>query len=247
VKSDFDYLSQHRQIWQSKAVLRHIYQDQIYAPIIQNLAMGKQTLEIGSGPGFMAEIEPSVIRSDILASPWIDAVIDAHHLPIADNSLDNVIGVDVLHHFNYPIHVLREVSRVLRVGGRFILVEPWITPFSRFIYTYLHQEECNLEIEPWLDLSQFDKAKNAFDGNAAIPYVLLSKGKNFVKESLPELRLQSLQPFSFITYLLSGGFKTFNLLPNFLYGPIYQVEKGTHPLWAKFASLRAVIIWEKQA
>lgn len=245
-KSDYQFLEKHRKIWREKAILRRVYQEQFYAPLIKNLADGHNNLEIGSGPGFIQEIEPSIIRSDIIESPWINSALDAHHLPFADSSVDNILGIDVLHHFTQPIKVMREASRVLRVGGRFLLVEPWITPFSRFIYTYLHQEVCDLDIEPWLESDLFGSGKDAFDGNAAIPYVLLSEGQSALEQSLPELQLLTLRPHSLFTYLLSGGFKSFNLLPNFLYNAAYSLENMTYPFWASMGSLRALIIWEKR-
>jgi len=49
---------------------------------------------------------------------------------------------------------LLEAQRILLPGGRLILVEPWVTPFSYFIYRYIHQEDCDLSAHPW-DLGDF--------------------------------------------------------------------------------------------
>src|SRR5258706_1037584 len=117
--SDFDYLRKHRKIWQQKPVLRRLYTDQLYRPLLVHRVPGS-TLEIGSGPGFLAEIDPDVWRTDILPTQWVHAAADAHRLPFADDTFANVIGLDFLHHFNKPIHVLSELARVLKPGGRAI-------------------------------------------------------------------------------------------------------------------------------
>ncbi len=243
---DYDYLNKHREVWRTKTILKRLYTEQFYQRLLTNRASGKRTLEIGSGPGFFEGIDPSVWRTDLLPSPWVHAAVDAHHLPVRSGCLDNVLGLDVLHHFERPISVLAEVTRVLRSGGRLILIEPWITPFSRFVYTYLHQEGCDMNLTPWLDSGTgFSVDKQAFDGNATIPYLLLTKGQERLQQAVPDLKLIHLERFSLFTYLLSLGFKKGNLLPEALYSPVYQFEKATQPLWQNIAALRALLIWER--
>lgn len=244
-KSDYEYLESHLNVWQRKPVLRRIYVEQFYALLLSNLVPGS-TVEIGSGPGFLDEIEPSIIRTDILYSTRIDCVTDAHQLPFADESINNLIGLDVLHHLSQPIQVLREAARVLRPQGRLIFIEPWITPFSRLVYTYLHQETCDLTVEPWVEnVDQFIPNKKAFDGNAAIPYLLTITGKETLERTIPQLTLQTVHKFSSLTYLLSLGFKPATLLPSVAYPFLYSVENATYPLWSRIAALRALIIWTK--
>lgn len=247
-QSDYDYLETHRSVWAQKPVLRRLYVEQFYALLLENLAPGKTSVEIGSGPGLLDEIAPSIIRTDILYSKHINCVTDAHHMPFASDSVDNLIGLDVLHHFSQPVLFLREAARVLRPQGRLVLVEPWITPFSQLIYTYLHQETCDLSVQPWVEhVDQFAPNKKAFDGNAAIPYLLTTKGKSAVDDAVPELELTRVQRFSSLTYLLSLGFKPASLLPNAAYPFLYSVEKATRPLWEQAASLRALLVWTKTA
>jgi SAM-dependent methyltransferase len=54
---------------------------------------------------------------------------DAHRLPFKDASLDRVVSKDTLEHFLAPYDVVREVHRVLKEGGEFIIWVPFMHPF----------------------------------------------------------------------------------------------------------------------
>jgi ubiquinone/menaquinone biosynthesis C-methylase UbiE len=63
---------------------------------------------------------------------------DCRNLPFADKSRDIIILQGGLHHLpEFPIDIeqtLSETCRVLRPNGRFVLIEPWLTPFLRLIH-----------------------------------------------------------------------------------------------------------------
>jgi len=65
-------------------------------------------------------------------------VADCRELPFADNSKDILTVQGGLHHLPaLPAdldRVLAEVQRVLVPGGRFVIVEPWLTPFLRVVH-----------------------------------------------------------------------------------------------------------------
>ena len=48
---------------------------------------------------------------------------DAHELPFADDTFDVVACANTFHYFTHPVAVLGEVHRVLRPGGRFVLLD----------------------------------------------------------------------------------------------------------------------------
>lgn len=67
--------------------------------------------------------------------------MDAHHLEFTDGSFDMVFGTAILHHLEFA-RGMREIHRVLRVGGKILFVEPlrhnpvarvvrWVTPKAR--------------------------------------------------------------------------------------------------------------------
>lgn len=63
---------------------------------------------------------------------------DSRRLPLAAASKDFVIIQDGLHHLaQLPDDLnrtLAEAARVLRAGGRIVIVEPWLTPFLKFVH-----------------------------------------------------------------------------------------------------------------
>ncbi len=86
----------------------------------------------------------------------------------------------------------------------------------------------------------------AFDGNQAIPYLLFGpKHRLKTLGSLPKLKLERLEPFCLFAYLLSGGFKPMNLLPQSLYPALSKFERTTSPLWRRLAALRVLLVLEK--
>ncbi len=242
-----EQLLRHRRIWAQKPILRRVYNDEFFVRLLAFRKANGLSIEVGAGPGFFKQVAPEILSTDLIWCPWLDAIADAQQLPFRSDSVTNVFGLDMLHHLATPMTFLSEVTRILVPGGRLMLVEPWITPFSYFIFRFLHQERCDLSETPWLQ-NQTGSApgKMAFDGNQAIPYLLFSSkhGANTLS-SLPGIRLIALEPFCLFAYLLSGGFKAMNLLPEFLYPALSKFERATSLLWRRVAALRVLLVLEK--
>lgn len=75
-------------------------------------------------------------------------VADAEEkLPWSDNSFDFVTLTGVFHHFYQPHKALQEICRVLKTGGRLILIEPWFPPVLRqisnfYLLFFNHDGDC---------------------------------------------------------------------------------------------------------
>jgi SAM-dependent methyltransferase len=92
-------------------------------------------LDLGGGKGILKNhlegLGYQYVNLDIRAvqdgAPSI--VGDAHALPLKDSSLNTVISKDSLEHFLQPWTVVQEVHRVLKDGGRFVILVPFMHPF----------------------------------------------------------------------------------------------------------------------
>jgi SAM-dependent methyltransferase len=239
-------LLEHRAIWETKPVLRDLYKQEFFERLIAACVEGGRNLEVGAGPGLLKQFAPATLSSDIVWCPWLDISLDAHHMPFGDHLFDNIIGLDVLHHLSAPIQFFQEVTRVLRVGGRLVVIEPWITPVSFVIYRYFHQEECELSVNPLRSSSLWRSKKKPFEGNQAIPYLLLERHYLDFQQQCRDLEVIQLERFCLFGYLLSMGFRRVSLLPQPLYVVISAFEKWSRPMWERLASLRALIVLEKQ-
>jgi hypothetical protein len=242
-----EQLLRHRRIWEQKPVLRQIYSEEFFARLVAPSRTEGISIEVGAGPGFFKKFVPTVISTDLIPCPWLDALADAQQLPFRSASVANIFGLDMLHHLAAPMDMLREASRVLISGGRLILIEPWITPFSWFFFRFFHQERCDLSATPWSESnSGAGVNKLAFDGNQTIPYLLFGpRRRSQTLQSLPQLKLVTVEPFCLFAYLLSGGFNHASLLPLSLYPLVSNFERLTLPLWRQLAALRVLLVLEK--
>jgi SAM-dependent methyltransferase len=202
-------LADFRSVWNAKPVLRLIYSD-IFDRIVRECGPGP-TLEIGGGIGNFKERMPDVLSSDIQFSDQIDLVVDGQRLPFVNESLGNIVMVDVIHHLEFPVRLLREASRALRIGGRIVMVEPAITFGSSLFYRCLHREPVDMTANPLIE-GEPDPHRDPYASNQAIPTLLATKYRGALQKVLPQLRLSAVQWFSLFAYPLSGGFQRWSLL-----------------------------------
>ena len=238
-----EILTDHREIWQNKPVLKAIYQD-FYDRIVSHATSGT-TLEIGGGTGNLKEYLPHVISTDIIASPWLDCVCDAQALPLENNSLSNIVAIDVLHHIERPIRFLKEALRILRPGGRIILLDPAITPLSWFFYHFIHEEPVFLKSDP-LEDGPLSPDRKPFDANQAIPTLLFGKHREVFSSKFPGFQIVENTFMSLWTYPLSGGFKPWSIVPSFAVKPLLAIEKKIEPFLGSTLGFRLLVVLEKK-
>jgi SAM-dependent methyltransferase len=123
-----------------KSFLHKIYQEW-YRAIASALPGGNDPiLEIGSGAGFLQEFIPDLVRSEVFDCPEVDVILNALNLPLAAGSLRAIVMTDVLHHLPEPRRFFSEAARCVRAGGVITMIEPWVSPWSRWVYVHLHHE-----------------------------------------------------------------------------------------------------------
>lgn len=228
-----------REVWQHKPLLAEIYGD--WFDRIRSRTVPGRTLEIGGGSGFFKRRWPELLSSDIVGAPWLDLQADCLALPIRGGALDNVVGVDVLHHLADPDQALGELARVVRPGGRGVFVEPFVSPLSGRVRGRYHQEQQDLTRE-----RLYDGPKRPDESNLALPTLLFWRNRAQFAQRFPRWRVQRVERFENLVYALTGGFSRPSLVPE----PVLRLMHGLRPLAKPLTPLMAfkmLIVLERTA
>jgi len=239
-----DQINQNREYWNRKPLLQQLYGD-FYRLVAQNLSNlpDAKIVELGSGLGNIHEVIPNCLRTDLFPNPWIDQVENAYKLSFADESISDLILTDVFHHLKYPGTALKELSRVLRKGGRVIMLEPCISALGLLVYGLFHDEPIAItkDIE-WNAPQDWSPEKidyYAGQGNATRIFV----GNSF-RPKLGDWQKLKTMRFSAIAYAASGGFSKPQLYPTSMLPLIKKLEKLLDLFPILFAT-RLLVILEK--
>ncbi len=210
----------HRDIILKKPFLKRLYTDWYLIFIIKSkeIKNGKY-LEIGSGGGFLKDVFPEVITSDILILPNVDLIFTAEEIPFKENELASIVMLNVFHHIPKPHLFLKEAQRTLIKGGKIIMTEPANSSLARFIYKRFHHE-------PFDEKGQREiKAGNPLsNSNQALPYIYFERDLDLFKKDFPSLKINSINYHSPFSYIISGGVSRSAMLPFFMYNFVKGIE-----------------------
>jgi len=187
-------------------------------------------IELGSGGGFFKEKCPSVICTDILELPSNDMTFSALEMPFSDSELCAIFMIDTFHHIPDSNQFLKEASRVLKEGGRIVMIEPANSWWGRFIYKNFHHEP----FEPqggW----QIPVSGPLSGANGALPWIVFERDRKVFKANFPEFEIVRLQYHTPLIYLISGGLAFRQLLPNFTYPVFRGIDKLLSLISKKFS------------
>jgi SAM-dependent methyltransferase len=229
-----------RQIIKSKPFLRKIYEEW-YDMILKEaceLRVPGHMLELGSGGGFFSEYTRDIITSDIFVVSGLGMVMDAHRFPLKDGSLGTLSMINVLHHIHNPENLFAEAARCTKPGGKFILIEPWLTSWSRFIYKNLHHELLDEKSPDWT----IQGSGPLSGANTALPWIIFNRDRALFEEKFPMWEIKEPAPFMPFLYLLSGGISMRSLMIASSFGFWQGVEKLLRPWRAELGMFAKIVL-----
>lgn len=211
---------QRRCIIQEKGFLRSIYRNW-YRLLVEHVPSGPgAVVEIGSGAGFLKDVFPGAIASEVFYTGWIDLVCDAMAMPFRADSLKALLLVDTLHHIPDPVRFFDDAGRCVRSGGRCLMIEPWNTSWSRFIYQHLHHEPFDVN-GGW----QIPGSGPLSGANGALPWILFERDRLAFEDRFPFWRISSITVMMPLAYLLSGGLSCRMGFPVRCYSMVRRFER----------------------
>jgi SAM-dependent methyltransferase len=225
-----------RSLIRNKSFLRQIYQEW-YGAIAALLPRSKDPLlELGSGGGFFVEFIPELITSEVFYSRHVKVVLDGSGLPFVNESLSGIVMTDVLHHLPQPRQFFTEASRCVRPEGLMIMIEPWVTPWSKLVYSKLHHEPFLPKAVEWT----FPQRGPLSGANSALPWIIFERDRTRFEREFPEWQIYAIQPFMPFRYLLSGGVSRRSLTPNWSF-PLWRTIENLLQPWMRHLAMFALV------
>ena len=234
VGDDEALLRAHQQVWKRKHILRYYYET--WYKLIDEALLPGTIVEIASGIGnFSSRADRrKIIATDILCGQNVAVVTDAHYLPFSTGSISNFVMIDALHHMAKPMQVLARAAECLKPGGRFVMLESYMSPWASLVFKF-HHEKSDYSYDIYNPLNHMPQI---WYGNAAMSRLVFDR-----PERLP-LIVESIKYLEFLSYPLCGGFTYRSLLPAPLLRSLHKLEVS--PLFAnRFLGLRMLAIMTK--
>ena len=228
----------HAQIIQKKYFLRRLYLD-FYGRLQKAIAGADfcKTVELGSGGGFIKQVMPEVITSDVLDISTVDKVFSAMDMPFADRELDAIVMIDVLHHIPDVRRFFHEAARCLKVGGHIAMIEPANTLWSRFVFQHFHHEAFDPKAN-W----EFESQGPLSTANGALPWIVFHRDRDIFEREFPMLNVIKTQCHTPIRYLVSGGLTLKQLVPSWSYGTVNDLEYLMRPFNRAVGMFETIVV-----
>lgn len=201
------------------------------------------TVEVGGGAGNLKEFSPHVLCTDVVRMPWLDALVDAQHLPFRNTSVSNIVLFDVLHHLENVRYFFDEALRVLVPNGRIIIMDPYVSALSWPIYRFLHPEPMDFRRDPFLIVAP-EASRRPFDANQAVARIVFERSYERFRYLYPAFSKIAHERLAFFAYPLSGGFDHPSLVPLWAMDGLLRFEQWCRHL-GRLLAFRLLVVLEK--
>jgi len=232
-----------RQIIQGKSFLKKFYHE-CYLSIAQSLPnhINGPVVELGSGAGFLKEYIPNLFTSEIIKIQDVDLILDGTNLPFSTDALKGIVMIDVLHHMPNVASFFSDAAACIKPGGVIIIIEPWSTLWSRFVYRHLHHEPFELGVKDW----KLPAGGPLSQANSALPWIIFERDRKKFDKEFPQFQVKEIMLNFPFCYILSGGVSLRSMIPGNMYNVIRKIENLSLP-WMNSLAMFAKIILERKA
>lgn len=169
---------------------------------------GDNCIELGAGAGLLKYflINKNVKISDLASHSYIDYKnIDALDTKFPDSTFDKVISSNMIHHIAYPTKHFREVHRILKPNGLYIIQDINCSVATQLAVMLMRHEGFNFEVDPTNENIPCNNPEDPWSANIALPNLIFDNFENFNKKIHNKFELIQQNFSEFLIFLNSGG------------------------------------------
>lgn len=130
------------------------------------------------------------------------------------------------------------IDAALPTGSGIVMIEPWVTSWSRLIYSKLHHVPFRPEAPEW----EFQQRGPLSGANIALPWIIFQRDRKRFESEFPQWHLRTVKLMMPFSYIVSGGVSLRSLSPGWSYGLWSTLEHTLRPLMPKLAMFAQIVL-----
>ena len=165
-------------------------------------------LELGSGASLLKEFinNKNLKTSDFSKYDFLDYTnVDATKTNFKDGQFDKVISSNLIHHLAFPLKHFKEVSRILKPKGLYIIQEGNCSLLCQLMIILMKHEGYDFTSNPLDENEPCNDKNDLWSANAATPNLIFKDFKNFNNKLVNKFEIIKHSYSEIFCYLNSGG------------------------------------------
>ena len=118
------------------------------------------------------------------------------------------------------------------------MVEPWVTAWSRLVYSKLHHEPFRPDANEW----QFPSSGPLSGANGALPWIIFERDRSQFEREFPEFKIEFVELTMPFRYLVSGGVSMRALMPGWTFGLWRRLEHRLRSQLSQLAMFAYIVL-----
>ena len=197
-------------------------------------------IEIGSSGGFLRNLIPDLITSDVRPDLQLSLVSSGTALPFQDETLGAIYLKDTLHHIPDVNSFFLDALRALGPGGVIVCADPYWGLLAQLIYRFFHPEPFDKSSKEWAF-----ESTNFFMANQALLWKVIVRDAERFSSLYPEFEIIRIRPTIGLSYILSGGVTGKQIVPSWFLLRLHQFETRTN-FWRKHFAMTYLCVFRKK-